>query len=722
MSEFGNAVLTSAGLALLNKAVSGEARLEFTRMALGDGTYTEEQKTPAALQTLTALRSERGSYDISTKSTVNATTVKLTALLTNWDKETGEALITEGFHQNEIGLFCKAVGDDTSEVLYSVAVADGEGTIMPAFTGRNPTQIRQSFVVSVDSSNNITITIHPGFTVDENLDETSTNPVQNKTVATEIKAIKNMQIPSEEGAFGVRYWNKKWQVKGKDGTYENAAGGGIAPDPVKSIKAVGSNGQIKLYLDEPGDTIIDGHTLVKVDGVIVMRKDTEYPATEAAGIQVFDIKRADFGKYKSTPYIDDGLTNGKTYYYTAFPYSTDGVINYDDKNHAKATPKEYQLYGYDEDQSDPNPQTRISYPDDVDNAGFTPISVDTTNGGYSAPDWKDTFIFKGVRPVMLKFDGTVDYELNHDDQTKKLDGTASDVSNQSYEGDAMVEFKKMYFRRWTDDNNVKHVRVSDKQVDQNFHCYQHMNGPDSEIDNIYLPMFEGSVINGKMRSIAGVAPTSDTTGTQEISYCAAKGAGHQLDDWANTMMVENLLFLIGKSTDVQKTYGNGHYSGGSSASSLLQTGTLKNKGMFWGSTGNVAVKVFWLENYFGDRWDRKYGCVTDANGQVLVKMFPPYNTDGSGYTATGVTPTGTSGGYISKTKLGDFGDIPTEVNGSETTNIPDGCWFAAGCFLVWGGACNHGLHVGVAFDVDAAVSYSHWNLGGSPAYKSPLAA
>lgn len=225
MSEFGNAVLTSAGLALLNKAVSGEARLEFTRMALGDGTYTEEQKTPAALQTLTALRSERGSYDISTKSTVNATTVKLTALLTNWDKETGEALITEGFHQNEIGLFCKAVGDDTSEVLYSVAVADGEGTIMPAFTGRNPTQIKQSFVVSVDSSNNITITIHPGFTVDENLDETSTNPVQNKTVATEIKAIKNMQIPSEEGAFGVRYWNKKWQIKNADGTFKDASGG-----------------------------------------------------------------------------------------------------------------------------------------------------------------------------------------------------------------------------------------------------------------------------------------------------------------------------------------------------------------------------------------------------------------------------------------------------------------------------------------------------------------
>ena len=189
MSEFGKAVLTAAGFKLLNDAISGKSRLEFTRIALGDGAYTDEQKTPAALQTMTALRSEKQSYPITSKSAVSDKAVKLTALLTNWDQVTGEALVTEGFHQNEIGLFCKAIGDDASEVLYSVAVAD-DGTIMPAFNGKNPTQIRQSFVVSVDNTDNITVKISPGYIVDDKLDSESVNPVQNKVIMAEITALK----------------------------------------------------------------------------------------------------------------------------------------------------------------------------------------------------------------------------------------------------------------------------------------------------------------------------------------------------------------------------------------------------------------------------------------------------------------------------------------------------------------------------------------------------
>lgn len=189
MSEFGKAVLTAAGFKLLNDAISGKSRLEFTRIALGNGAYTDEQKTPAALQTMTALRSEKQNYPITSKSAVSDKAVKLTALLTNWDQVTGEALVTEGFHQNEIGLFCKAVGDDTSEVLYSVAVAD-DGTIMPAFNGKNPTQIRQSFVVSVDNTDNITVKISPGYIVDDKLDSESVNPVQNKVITAEIAYLK----------------------------------------------------------------------------------------------------------------------------------------------------------------------------------------------------------------------------------------------------------------------------------------------------------------------------------------------------------------------------------------------------------------------------------------------------------------------------------------------------------------------------------------------------
>lgn len=499
--------------------------------------------------------------------------------------------------------------------------------------------------------------------------------------------------------------------------------GGIAPSNMLSFTAFTGNASVKLYIKEPGDTIIDGQTVSTIAGVKIMRKDTGYPNTENAGIQVVDIKRENFGQYIDTPYEDTGLTNGTKYYYAAFPYSDQNVYNRNPANRAEATPKAYELYGFDIDPDDSNPATRISYPADVDNAEWDPMTVNQSTGAYILGLWANTFFMKGIRPVMLKYDGTVDYELNHENQNYKLDGTTpSDIANASYEGNAMVEFSKIYFKRWQDASG-KHVRVSNFQIDPIYKCYQHMYDG-AELDKIYLPMFEGASVSSKIRSIAGQTPMNTQTGATEKTQIEANGSGWQFDDWMNAQMVTHLLFLLGKSTDLQATFGNGHYTGGSAASSLLQTGTLKDKGMFYGTNGNAAVKFFWLENYYGDRWDRKYGVVYTTSGHILTKPYPPYNTDGSGYEDTGITISGTSGGYISKTKMTEYGEFPVVVSGSETTYQPDGCWFNTTQlnFLLWGAACDSGLHVGAAFDVNDPFSHSRWNFGPSPAYKYPKAA
>ena len=154
----------------------------------------------------------------------------------------------------------------------------------------------------------------------------------------------------------------------------------------------------------------------------------------------------------------------------------------------------------------------------------------------------------------------------------------------------------------------------------------------NELDYIYLPMFEGSSVSSKVRSIAGQTPMNSQTGATEKTQIEANGVGWQFDDWMDKQMVTHLLFLLGKSTDLQATFGNGHYTGGSQESNLLATGTLKSKGMFYGTSGNVAVKFFWLENYYGGRWDRTYGVVYTTSGKILTKPYPPYNIDGTGYT------------------------------------------------------------------------------------------
>lgn len=193
MSDFGNAVLTSAGLKLLQKAIKGDARLEFTKVTLGSGVYTADESAQGNLQEMTALKNPVQSYPIKTKEAVSYNAIRLTVLLTNWDQDTGEALFTEGFKQNELGLFCKAVGDDSSEVLYSISVVSGNsGDIMPAFNGSNQTQIKQKFVCTVDNSQEVRVTIKPGYTVDDQLSDDSVDPVQNKVIKEKFDLLEGL--------------------------------------------------------------------------------------------------------------------------------------------------------------------------------------------------------------------------------------------------------------------------------------------------------------------------------------------------------------------------------------------------------------------------------------------------------------------------------------------------------------------------------------------------
>ncbi len=158
--SYNNAVITDAGLALLNKAQTGTAAMQFTRMSIGDGTYSADEKTSSALQKRVALKSERNSYVLSSMDVTSAGGVKLTALLTNQDPVTEETLVTEGYYVNEIGLYAKEKnGGDDTEALYSVAVAAVENReYMPAFAaGQAPAQIVQEYFAAISNASEVAI-------------------------------------------------------------------------------------------------------------------------------------------------------------------------------------------------------------------------------------------------------------------------------------------------------------------------------------------------------------------------------------------------------------------------------------------------------------------------------------------------------------------------------------------------------------------------------------
>ena len=156
---FNNAVMTNKGANLLVRAQAGQIKLQFTRMAVGNGTYASSEKTIQALQKATKLKSQKNAYTLSAVNVYSEHSVKVTALITNYDSVKQSVLVSAGYYINEIGLFAKPQGAaDSEEVLYSIAVVAGDnGDFMPPYNGYNPAQIVQDYYATVDNSTQVTI-------------------------------------------------------------------------------------------------------------------------------------------------------------------------------------------------------------------------------------------------------------------------------------------------------------------------------------------------------------------------------------------------------------------------------------------------------------------------------------------------------------------------------------------------------------------------------------
>lgn len=365
-----------------------------------------------------------------------------------------------------------------------------------------------------------------------------------------------------------------------------------------------------------------------------------------------------------------------------------------------ATFREY-LYGFDLTIADSNPATRVTYPSDVENSGFAK-AVMNFGGAFSYGSWPSTPGEKFMpRPCMLRFNGTVDYYLNPNDYTKKADGTTSDVANMNYGGNAMMEWPKIYVKRW-ESNGVYHFRCSDMKVDSDYECWSNYDKNNKEIPHFYTPIFFGSKDgSNRLRSISGQSNFVSNTAQTEVTYAKNNGA----DIWytevlSDRELVNDLLTMMFKSTDLQATAGYGVCS----ASAAIAPGSMNTKGLFWGAGDKTSgVKVFGMENWWGNIFRRIAGwCISGGTQKVKLTRgtkdgttVGDYNFDGNGYkTISGVNLT--RSGYISKMKTEPFGRFPMEANGSTTTFEADQVWADSGngYYASVGGSWGRGLSCG----------------------------
>lgn len=124
----------------------------------------------------------------------------------------------------------------------------------------------------------------------------------------------------------------------EDGTL-HAKGGGttVTPKPVNNPTIENLNASVTIKWQDPENTVISGSTFSTWAGTKLVMKETGYPANPDDGTLVVDNTVRD--KYKITGYTVTGLTNGKQYYFALFPYSTDGVYNYDAGNRLIGEPE-----------------------------------------------------------------------------------------------------------------------------------------------------------------------------------------------------------------------------------------------------------------------------------------------------------------------------------------------------------------------------------------------
>ena len=398
------------------------------------------------------------------------------------------------------------------------------------------------------------------------------------------------------------------------------------------------------------------------------------------------------------------------------------------------------LYGFHINGAESDPAAKVTYLEDA--VGMTPAYMDYANSKFNYGSWAGAFFMP--RPCMVRQTGGVAYYLDPDDYAKKEDGTASDIADTTFAGNAMMEWgqngKKIWYKIVPDagDPTSASVYISDERLDPDYKAWSFINNQGVDVDHFYTPIYNGTVVDSVMRSMSGLAPTQSLTGGATGEINAAKGNNKDnnvcwyIEVLADRILIDLLLILMGKSVDTQTVFGRGLDTGSQTALTNYRSGSLNTAGLFFGyNDGTHAVKVFGMENWWAAQWRRTAGFVkVNANEKIKLtygrqdgSTADEYNTDGSGYIDIGVTPSGTSGGYISEMAFNEYGMFPKTISGSATTHYCDGCWFnnSATTYAMFGGCSYDGLPCGALY---SSLYYSagnvSWTIGAAVSYK-PLA-
>lgn len=111
---------------------------------------------------------------------------------------------------------------------------------------------------------------------------------------------------------------------------------GLALGAVSNVSTVVSHGKAYFKWTDPEDIVVSDSTLAAFSGTILVRKAGSAPVSRRDGTVVVDSKTRN--AYQNTYFCDSGLTDGVTYYYKFFTYTTQNVYTDLEENLVEITP------------------------------------------------------------------------------------------------------------------------------------------------------------------------------------------------------------------------------------------------------------------------------------------------------------------------------------------------------------------------------------------------
>lgn len=343
------------------------------------------------------------------------------------------------------------------------------------------------------------------------------------------------------------------------------------------------------------------------------------------------------------------------------------------------------------DQSNSNPESCITYADDA--VGMTP----------SSSEWDDFF---GHYPCLFK-DGVEVGRLNPNNFAQFEDGADADITSGNA-GDVMIAFPKLGYKISTSGDIVT-VSMTDNPNAEGYCYLAHTRGATVK-DVFYLGAYKGYVTSSKLRSLSGKKPTVNTTIGNFRTRAQANGSGYDQSAFNQLIFRQCMYLLKYKNLNSQIAVGYGYVNGNSAS---ISTGGTNAKGMDYGeTTGKLQMKLFGLEDFWGNVYEFIDGIYSDSSRNILTAT-ENFNDTGSGYTNQGASGfSSDTTGYISKVQgTSEKGFVLKEKNGSSSTYYSDYARVYASRIASFGGHWSYGADVG-AFHlvVNRSTSESYSNF------------